>query len=48
MLLANVSVAEKIIDDPTYPKYRIGGCIANAGSCRIGFKPNPSFGTGKM
>ena len=37
---------EKIIDVPTYPKYRIGGWIAKAGSWRIGFKPVPSFGIG--
>ena len=37
---------EKIIDVPTQPKYKIGGCIANAGSWRIGFNPFPSFGTG--
>ena len=35
---------EKIIDEPTYPKYRIGGWIAKAGSCKIGFRPNPSSG----
>ena len=39
---------EKIIDEPTYPKYKIGGCIAKAGSCKIGFKPNPSLGIGKI
>ena len=38
---------EKIIDDPTYPKYKIGGCIAKAGSCNIGFNHNPSSGVGK-
>ena len=37
---------EKIIDVPTYPKYKMGGWIAKAGSCKIGFKPVPSFGTG--
>ena len=37
---------EKIIEEPTYPKYKIGGCIANAGSCNIGFNPNPSSGVG--
>ena len=37
---------EKIIEEPTYPKYKIGGCIANAGSCKIGFNPNPSSGVG--
>ena len=37
---------EKIIDEPTYPKYKTGGCIARAGSCNIGFKPVPSFGIG--
>ena len=37
---------ENIIDDPTYPKYKIGGWIANAGSCSIGFNPKPSSGTG--
>ena len=42
------SVEEKIIDDPTYPKYKIGGWIANAGSCRIGLRPNPSPGTGNI
>ena len=42
------SAEEKIIEVPTYPKYKIGGWIANAGSCNIGFKPNPSFGTGKI
>ena len=31
---------------PTYPKYNIGGWIAKAGSCKIGFRPNPSLGTG--
>ena len=41
-------VEEKIIEDPTYPKYKIGGWIAKAGSCKIGFKPNPSLGIGKM
>ena len=44
--VAAASVEEKIIDDPTYPKYKIGGWIANAGSCRIGFNPNPSSGIG--
>ena len=39
---------EKIIDDPTYPKYKIGGWIASAGSWRIGFNPSPSFGVGKI
>ena len=39
---------EKIIDDPTYPKYKIGGWIAKAGSCNIGFNPKPSFGVGKI
>ena len=39
---------EKIIDEPTYPKYKIGGWIAKAGSCKIGFKPNPSLGIGKI
>ena len=37
---------EKIIEDPTYPKYKTGGWIAKAGSCKIGLRPNPSFGTG--
>ena len=37
---------EKIIDEPTYPKYKIGGWIAKAGSCSIGLSPNPSDGTG--
>ena len=48
MWLTNVaeSAEEKIIDVPTYPKYKIGGWIANAGSCKIGFKPNPSWGVG--
>ena len=27
-------------------KYKTGGCIANAGSCKIGFKPKPSSGDG--
>ena len=27
-------------------KYRIGGCIANAGSCKIGLSPKPSAGIG--
>ena len=40
------SEEEKIIDVPTYPKYNIGGWIANAGSWSIGFKPVPSFGIG--
>ena len=40
------SAEEKIIDVPTYPKYKIGGWIARAGSCKIGFKPRPSFGIG--
>ena len=26
--------------------YKIGGCIAKAGSCKIGFNPVPSFGIG--
>ena len=39
---------EKIIDEPTYPKYKIGGWIANAGSCKIGLRPNPSSGIGKI
>ena len=26
--------------------YSNGGCIARAGSCKMGFKPNPSSGTG--
>ena len=39
---------EKIIEEPTYPKYKIGGWIASAGSCKIGFKPKPSFGIGKI
>ena len=30
------------IVDPSLPKYIIGGCIANAGSCKIGFRPIPS------
>ena len=38
---------EKIIEEPTYPKYKIGGCIASAGSWSIGFNPSPSDGTGK-
>ena len=42
------SVEEKIIEEPTYPKYKIGGWIAKAGSCKIGFRPNPSLGTGKI
>ena len=33
-------------DVPTYPKYKRGGCTANAGSCNIGFSPKPSLGTG--
>ena len=37
---------EKIIDEPTYPKYKIGGWIAKAGSCKIGFNPKPSSGVG--
>ena len=37
---------EKIIEVPTQPRYKTGGCIANAGSCKIGFKPVPSFGIG--
>ena len=40
------SAEEKIIEEPTYPKYKIGGWTAKAGSCNIGFKPNPSFGAG--
>ena len=39
---------EKIIDEPTYPKYKIGGWIAKAGSWRIGFNHNPSLGEGKI
>ena len=39
---------EKINEVPTYPTYKSGGWIANAGSCKIGFKPNPSSGTGKI
>ena len=26
----------------------MGGWIANKGSCKIGFRPIPSFGTGKI
>ena len=37
---------EKIIEEPTYPKYKMGGWIAKAGSCKIGFNPNPSNGVG--
>ena len=37
---------ENNIDVPTYPKYSMGGCIAKAGSCNIGFNPNPSLGIG--
>ena len=37
---------DNIIDEPIYPKYKIGGCIAKMGSCRIGFNPSPSFGEG--
>ena len=37
---------EKIIDEPTYPKYKIGGWIAKAGSCNIGLSPSPSVGIG--
>ena len=39
---------EKIIEVPTYPKYKIGGWNAKAGSCNIGFKPNPSLGIGNI
>ena len=39
---------ENIIDDPTYPKYKIGGWIAKAGSCSIGLRPKPSSGVGKI
>ena len=39
---------EKIIEEPTYPKYKIGGWIAKAGSCKIGFNPRPSAGVGKI
>ena len=31
---------------PTYPKYKIGGWMANAGSCKIGLSPRPSVGVG--
>ena len=37
---------ENIIEEPTYPKYKIGGWIAKAGSCNIGLRPNPSLGIG--
>ena len=39
---------EKIIDEPIYPKYKIGGWIASIGSWRIGFNPSPSFGIGNI
>ena len=39
---------ENIIDDPTYPKYKIGGWIAKAGSWSIGLRPIPSSGVGKI
>ena len=42
------SADEKIIDEPTYPQYKIGGWIANAGSCNIGFSPKPSSGLGNI
>ena len=29
---------------PTYPKYSVGGCIANAGSCNTGFMSAPFSG----
>ena len=44
--LVAANAEEKIIDDPTYPKYKIGGCITRAGSWSIGLRPNPSIGTG--
>ena len=34
---------ENIIDEPTYPKYKKGGWIANPKSCNIGLKPSPSI-----
>ena len=46
--VAAASVDEKIIEDPTYPKYKIGGWIARAGSCSIGLRPSPSVGVGKI
>ena len=44
--LVAAKAEEKIIDDPTYPKYKIGGWITRAGSCSIGLRPNPSVGIG--
>ena len=40
--------AEKYIDEPTKPRYKSGGWIAKAGSCKIGFNPKPSVRTGKI
>ena len=34
------------MDEPTKPKYNRGVCMARAGSCNIGLRPKPSFGTG--
>ena len=31
----------KTKENPTYPKYKKGGWIANRGSCKIGFNPRP-------
>ena len=51
LLTYPVTIAAKaeanIIDVPTYPTYKMGGCIAKAGSWRIGFNPRPSGGIGK-
>ena len=33
---------ENVTDNPTYPKYKNGGCIAKPKSCNIGLKPSPS------
>ena len=34
----------KTKENPTYPKYKKGGWIANRGSCKIGFNPSPEPG----
>ena len=39
---------ENAAEKPTYPIYNNGGCIANAGSCKIGLKPNPFGCVGKI
>ena len=46
--IKDASAKEKYIDEPTNPKYNSGGCIASAGSCNIGLRPKPSWGTGNI